>query len=83
MDSSVAGSNPASGDRVAQLVRAMSLFLQTLSSRFSRLMQLNNFGANAVGTTSVASSNLAGSIRRGRSSVVERLFRQKLVAPSI
>ena len=46
-------------------------------------MQFNNFGANAVGTTLVAGSNPAGLNERGRSSVVERLFQQKLVAPHI
>ena len=83
MDSSVAGSNPASGNRVAQGIEQWAVFSNDCRRVFNWPMQLNDFGANAVGTTSVASSNLAGSIRRGRSSVVERLFRQKLVAPSL
>ncbi len=82
----VAGSNPASGpmnDRSSSVGRAAENVSPNLvvASLGMVVWEGNDFGANAVGTTSVASSSLAGSNRRGRSLVVERLFRQKLVAP--
>ncbi len=50
--------------------RAMSLFLQFCRRVFLRRGNPPvDFGANAVGTTLVASSSLAGSTRRSRSSV--------------
>jgi len=51
------------------LVEQRKMFLHFCRRVFSQSTQFNDFGANAVGTTCVASSNLAGSSRRGRSSV--------------